>query len=184
MKKLWFVWLALTAFSLPSFAQETDNVSAPYEVIVPDKGFTLKKSQVPASVLEARNTDFKMNDPVTWTKFPYSLKDYGWEYDASDKVDYYKVSMRAANNKMIYAVYSAKGDLIATKEETTNAELPSYVLESFSKSKYKDWQIIGNKEIIKFYNTKNSVQQVIRLEIKKGSQVKHINFNYEVKMDK
>ena len=184
MKKLLFVWLALTAFSLPSFAQETGSTSAPYEVVVPDKGFTMKESQVSFSVLKARSTNFKMNGPVTWTKFPYTLKDYGWVYDESDKVDYYKVSMKAANNKMIYAVYSAKGDLIATKEETTNAELPAYVLDAFSKSKYKDWQIIGNKEVIHFYNEKNSVKQVIRLTIAKDNEVKHINFNYEGKVDK
>ena len=65
MKKLLFVWLALTAFSLPSFAQDTNTYSAPYEVVIPDKGFTLKESQIPLSVLKARSTNFKMNDPVT-----------------------------------------------------------------------------------------------------------------------
>ena len=183
MKKLLFAWLALTIFSLPSFAQETGTRSDPYEVVVPDKGFTLKKNQIPVSILKARSADFKMNDPVTWTKFPYTLKDYGWVYDTSNTVDYYKVSMKASNNKMIYAVYSSKGDLIATKEETTNAELPPYVLESFSKSKFKDWKIIGNKEVIKFFNKDKSVKQVIRLEIKKDNEVKHINFNYEGKVE-
>ncbi len=185
MKKLLFVWLALTSFVLPSFAQVAGNTNVPYEVVVPDKGFVLKKNQVPLSVQKARNIDFKVDEPITWTKFPYTLKDYGWVYDESGvKADYYHVSMKAGKDKKIYAVYSAKGDLIATKEETTNAKLPPYVFESLSNSKYKDWTVVGNKEVIQFFNKKKRVKQFIRLTITKDNVIKHINFNYEGKVDK
>lgn len=185
MKKFLFAWFALTSFLLPSFAQDAGNTNQPYEVVVPDKGFVLKKSQVPLSVQKARNIDFKVDEPITWTKFPYTLKDFGWEYDESGtKADHYHVTMKDSKGRIIYAVYSAKGDLIATKEETTNAKLPAYVLESLSKSKYKDWTIVGNKEVVKFFNKKKSVKQFVRLTITKDNEIKHINFNYEGKVEK
>jgi len=185
MKKLLFTLFALTSFLLPSFAQDAGNTNQPYEVVVPDKGFVLKRNQVPLSVQKARNIDFKVDEPITWTKFPYTLKDFGWEYDESGtKADYYHVTMKDSKGKMIYAVYSSKGDLIATKEETTNAKLPAYVLESLAKSKYKDWTIVGNKEVVQFFNKKKSVKQFIRLTIAKDNEIKHINFNYEGAVDK
>lgn len=179
MKKLLFTCLALMAFMLPLVAQ-VDHDYNPNDEAIPESGFELKNEQVPLSVRAAMKVDFKMENPATWTKFPYALHEYGWVYDkaASDvKPDFYRVTMKTAKGRLS-AVYSAKGDLVSTREESTNIEIPPYVLESLSKSKYKDWTVIGNKEIIKYYHDKSSVEQHIRLTLAKDNVVRSISFNY------
>lgn len=182
MKKLLFTWLALMAFMLPSVAQ-VDHDYNPNEEAIPETSLKLKNEQIPLSVQTAMKADFKMDNPATWTKFPYALQEYGWVYDkgaADVKPDFYQVSMKT-NEGRLSAVYSAKGDLVATREESTNMAIPPYVLESLSKSKYKDWTIIGNKEVIRYYHDKNSVEQHIRLTLTKDDVVRSISFNYQGK---
>lgn len=184
MKKSLFIGLTFVLLMPPLLAQ-VDHDYNPNDLI-PTESFTLTKDQIPPSVIKAVNADFNINDPVSWTKFPYALKEYGWVYDkgASDvKPERYEVSMKTSKGNELYAVYSAEGNLIATREESTNISIPPNVMESLSKSKYKDWTIVGNKEVIRYYHDKNSVEQHFRLTVEKDSVRRSISFNYQSSMD-
>jgi hypothetical protein len=180
MKKLLITCLAATAFMLPLLAQVDHDFNANDQE--PVEKFNLTKAQIPPAIVKAVNTDFKMSDSISWTKFPYALKEYGWVYDkgASDvKPDRYEVNMRSHDGKEFYAVYSAEGNLIATREVSMNVPVPPSVMESLSKSKYKDWIIVDNKEVIRYYHDSNSVEQHFRLTIEKDSVRRSISFNYQ-----
>jgi hypothetical protein len=180
MKKLMFSCLVILVFALPTIAQ-VDHDYNPND-LVPVSGPNLSKDQVPASVIKAASTDFNLSKPETWTKFPYALKEYGWVYDkaASDvKPDRYEVSMKATNGDDLYAVYSSDGVLITTREVNNNAPVPASVMDELSKSQYKDWKIVGNKETIRYYHDKNSVEQHFRLTVEKNNVKRSISFNYQ-----
>jgi hypothetical protein len=180
MKKVFITCLASMAFVFSSLAQ----VDHDYNVndLVPVVTFELARNQIPPAVLSAANKDFSISDPQSWTKFPYALKEYGWVYDkgASDvKPNRYEVKMTTSNGSEFYAVYSAEGNLIATREMSINVPIPQSVKESLSNSKYKDWTVVGNKEVIRYYHDKKSVEQHFRVTVEKDNSTKSISFNYQ-----
>jgi hypothetical protein len=180
MKKLIFSCLVILVFALPTIAQ-VDHDYNPKD-LVPVPGPNLSKDQVPASVIKAASIDFNLSKPETWTKFPYALKEYGWVYDkdaADVKPDRYEVSMKATNGDDLYAVYSSDGVLITTREVNNNAPVPASVLEALSKSQYKDWKIVGNKETIKYYHDKKNVEQHFRVTVEKDNVKRTVSFNYQ-----
>lgn len=86
--------------------------------------------------------------------------------------------MKTQKGNDLFAVYSADGNLIATREMVTNVPVPPSVQESLSKSQYKDWKVTGTKEIIKYFHDKNSVEQHSRLTVEKDNVKRSISFNY------
>jgi hypothetical protein len=180
MKKLIFSCLVILVFVLPTIAQ-VDHDYNPKD-LVPVPGASLSKDQVPASVIKAASTDFNLSKPDTWTKFPYALKEYGWVYDkdaADVKPDRYEVSMKATNGDDLYAVYSSDGVLITTREVNNNAPVPPSVMEALSKSQYKAWKTVGNKETIKYYHDKKNVEQHFRVTVEKDNVKRTVSFNYQ-----
>jgi hypothetical protein len=180
MKKLLYTGFAILMFSIPTMGQ-VDHDYNPNDK-VPVTGAYLKKDQVPASVMKALYTDFSLNDPLTWTKFPYALKEYGWVYDSAGtsdiKPDRYQVSMKTNSGHDLYAVYSSDGILIATREISVDVPLPLSVKQKLAKSIYKDWAIVGNKEIIKYFHDKKYVEQHIRVTVAKDNVRRTLSFNY------
>jgi hypothetical protein len=182
MKKFLVSLLALSGFLFPLLAQvDHDYNPNDRDAIV---NATITKDQVPAAVLKAVNVQFNLNNPLTWSKFPYALKEYGWVYDvgASDlKLDRYEVTMKTKTGDDLWAVYSADGNLITTREMSPNIALPANVQESLAKSQYKDWTVVGNKEIIRYYHDRNasSVEQHFRVTVQKDNVKKSISFNYQ-----
>lgn len=180
MKKLIIAAIILMALSFQMMAQ-IDHDYNPKDVI-PATGVVISSSQVPVSVIQAMKVDFKLEDPKTWTKFPYALKEYGWVYDVDAsgvQPDRYEVSMKTDNGSELFAVYSSDGKLIATREVFVNKALPASVKEKIANSIYKDWTVVGNKEIIKYYYDKNSVDQHFRVTLAKDNVKRTISFNYE-----
>jgi hypothetical protein len=182
MKKLLITCLAFMAFVLPILAQDHDFNPNDREPVLTA---TISKDQVPASVLKAVSVQFDKNNPLTWTKFPYALLEYGWVYDvgASNlQLDHYQVTMKTNTGNELDAIYTSKGELVETREMSTNVPVPASVMEAFSKSKYKDWTMVGNKEIIRFYhdyNNNNSVEQHFRITVEKNKVKRSISFNYQ-----
>lgn len=183
MKKQLITCIGLIAFMLPVFAQ-VDHDYNPNDR-VPIVNTTITKDQVPAAVSKAVNIQFDKNNPLTWSKFPYALKEYGWVYDAgaSDlQLNRYEVTMKTSTGNDLWAVYAANGDLVETREMSTNVAIPPTVLDALSKSQYKDWTIVGNKEIIRYYhdNDNTSVEQHFRITVEKDNVKRSISFNYQV----
>lgn len=185
MKNLFFFGIAFIFFSLPVIAQ-VDHDYNPNDR-EPITSLNLTKEQIPPSILKALSTDFSLNDPLTWTKFPFALKEYGWVYDSvgasSVKPDRYQVSMKTNSGHDLYAVYSAEGNLIATREISQDVPLPLSVKQKLAKSIYKNWAIIGNKEIIRYYHDKKSVEQHIRVTVAKDNVKRTLSFNYQATDD-
>jgi hypothetical protein len=184
MKKLFITCLTLVAFTIPSLAQ----VDHDYNLDDREPAISTKitKDQVPAAIVKAVNVQFDKNNPVTWSKFPYALKEYGWVYDVAAEnlqLDRYEVTMKTPNGDDLWAVYTNKGELVETREMSKNTIIPQSVMNEFSKSQYKDWKIVGNREIIRFYHdhqlNKNSVEQHFRITVEKDGAKRGISFNWQ-----
>jgi len=182
MKKLLVSVLVFLGFLFPLLAQ----VDHDYNVNdrVPIVNATITRDQVPPAVIKSAQTRFDMGNSATWSKFPYALKEYGWVYDvgASDVVlDRYEVTLKNKQNRELWAVYTAKGDLVESREIANDVAMPANILEALSKSQYKDWKVVGNKEIIKYYHDhdNSSVEQHFRLTVEKDGVKKSISFNFK-----
>jgi hypothetical protein len=86
----------------------------------------------------------------------------------------------------LWAVYAANGDLIETREVAKDAALSPTVMDKLSKSQYKDWKVVGNKEIIKYYhdNDFTSVEQHVRVTVEKDNVKRSISFNDQATSNK
>jgi hypothetical protein len=182
MKKLFVSLFALAGFLFPLLAQ-VDHDYNPNDR-VPVVNTTITKEQVPAAVLKSVNNQFDKNNPVTWSKFPFALKEYGWVYDvgAADlNLNHYEVTMKTPTGAELWAVYSADGDLIETREVSKNVPLPRIAQEELAKSQYKDWKVVGDKEIIRYYHDhdKTSAEQHLRVTVEKDGVKRSISFNYQ-----
>jgi hypothetical protein len=184
MKKLIVSMLAFTGFLIPVLAQ----VDHDYNVLDREPAIreSILKENVPAAIVKAVNVQFDKNNPVTWSKFPYALKEYGWVYDAATEnltLDRYEVTMKTPQGDDLWAVYTANGELVETKEVSRNTAMPPSIMEKFTKSQYKDWNIVGNKEVINFYHdhdmNKNNVEQHFRITVQKDGVKRSISFNWQ-----
>jgi hypothetical protein len=184
MKKLLITCFTLTSFLVPSVGQVDHdfNVNDREPVLTN----TILKEQVPAAVLKSVSVQFDKDKPVTWSKFPYALKEYGWVYDVGSenlKLDRYEIEMKTTTGGDLWAVYTNKGELVETREVSKNTAIPKSVMEEFMNSQYKDWNIVGNKEIIMFYHdhdlNKSNVEQHFRITVEKGGVKRSISFNWQ-----
>ena len=187
MKKLLVLVLVFSGFIFPLFAQ----VDHDYNVNdrVPVVKATITKDQVPAVVLKAAQTRFDLKDPGSWSKFPYALKEYGWVYDVGAQnvnLDRYEVTMKNSLGHELWAVYAANGDLVESREAAKDVAIPRHVQLALANSQYKDWTVVGDKEIIKYYHDHDnkSVEQHFRLTVQKDKVTRSISFNFEGNSDK
>jgi hypothetical protein len=180
MKKLIVSVVAFTGFLFPLLAQ-VDHDQRENDII-PVETLTLKKEQVPAAIVKAVNNEFATAQAFTWGKFPYVLEKYGWvvaKDAANQKPDRYEVYIKAHDGSDIYAIYSPDGTIIQSRVIRKNAALPSSVLQALAKSQYKDWNVVGDKELIKYFNAKNDVEEHFRITVEKNNVKKTISFNYK-----
>jgi hypothetical protein len=184
MKKLLFSFLVFSGFLFPLLAQ----VDHDYNVNdrVPVVNATITKEQVPAAVLKAAQTQLDLNNPATWSKFPFALKEYGWVYDAAASdiiLDRYEVQMVNKEGHELWAVYTANGELVESREAAKDVPVPANIQKELANSQYKDWKVVGNKEIIKYYHdhstSTTSVEQHFRLTVEKDNIRKSISFNFQ-----
>jgi hypothetical protein len=183
MKKFLISILVFSGFLLPLLAQIDHDFNLNDRVPVVNAIIT--KDQVPAAVIKAAQTELDLSNPATWSRFPYALKEYGWVYDvgASDiKLNRYEVQMKNKQGHDLWAVYSADGELIESREASKDVAMPAHVMLELSKSQYKDWTVVGDKEIIRYYHDHNNnanVEQHFRLTVQKDNVKRSISFNFQ-----
>jgi hypothetical protein len=182
MKKLLVSVLVFSGFVFPLLAQVDHDYNVNDRVPVVNASIT--KDQIPAAVLKAAQTQFNLDDPGTWSKFPYALKEYGWVYDvgASDiKLDRYEVRMKNKEGHDLWAIYTVNGELVESREAAKDVAMPHNVIVALANSEYKDWKVVGDKEIIKYYHDHKStnVEQHFRLTVEKDNVKKSISFNFQ-----
>ena len=180
MKKLIVTLFAFMGFLFPLLAQvdhdQNENEGIPQESLI------LKKDQIPAAIVKAVSSDFINGEAFRWGKFPFVLEKYGWVIAKgmeNQKPDYYEVNIKAHDGSDIYAVYSPDGTIIQSKTIRKNFALPLSVTQALAKSQYKDWTIVGDKELIRFYNSKNDIEEHFRITIEKNNVKKTVSFNYK-----
>lgn len=184
MKRTLVLIAMVLTFILPSAAQVShDYMAGDREPVVTA---TISKEQVPAVVVNAVSRQFDKSNPLTWSRFPYALKEYGWVYDVgADNVvlDRYEVTMKTDKGNDLWAVYTNNGELVETREMSTNIAIPQDIMNQFLNSQYKDWKIVGNKEIIKFYHDhsldKSKIEQHFRINVEKDGIKRAISFNWK-----
>jgi hypothetical protein len=180
MKKLVLSILAFTGFLFPLLAQ-VDHDQRDNEIL-PVESLTLKKDQIPAAIVKAVNDDFATGQPFRWGKFPYILEKYGWVVakDAENqKPDRYEVNIKAHDGSDVYAVYGSDGTIIQSRIVRKNAPMPANVMQALEKSQYKGWNVVGDKELIKYFNSKADVEEHFRITVEKNNVKKTISFNYK-----
>jgi hypothetical protein len=185
MKKLVLLLLASTGFMFPLFSQ-IDHVIDDNEA-VPIESLTLKKDQVPKPIIDAVKSDFKSDQAFTYGKFPYVLKKYAWVVDpdqANKKPDFYEVYIKSNDGSDIWAIYNPDGKIVESKTIRKDANLPMNVDQALAKSQYKDWKVVGDKELIKYFDTKNNVEEHVKVTVEKSGQKKNITFNLTEPMSK
>jgi hypothetical protein len=180
MKKLFILFIALIPFVLEITAQ-VDHDYNPKD-ITPELGEPLSLNNIPKAVLKSFNTDFTRPGKQTWYRFPFPLKEYGWVYD-KDAVgvnpNQYEVTMEMADGTLWSAVYSAAGTLLATRDIYNNGVIPASVREALANSKYKNWTIVGNTEVIKYYYDSKNFDKHFRLTVEKDNVRRSISFNFK-----
>jgi hypothetical protein len=184
MKKVVFTFLAFIAIAVGATAQVAHDFNPSDRE--PGVLAKLTVDQVPPSVVNAVKTQFDKNKPETWSKFPYALKEYGWVYDlgaAEVNLDRYEVIMKTDKNTDLWAVYTNKGELVETREVSKDIAMPADILTQFQNSQYKDWKIVGNKEVIRFYHDhsldKTKIEQHFRINVEKDGVKRAVSFNYK-----
>jgi hypothetical protein len=107
-----------------------------------------------------------------------------YDIGASDiMLDRYEVQMKSKEGHDLWAVYTANGELVESREAAKDVAVPTKIQKELANSQYKDWKIVGNKEIIKYYhdhsNSTSSVEQHFRLTVEKDNVRRSISFNYQ-----
>jgi hypothetical protein len=180
MKKF-FIFLIAIVFLVLKISAQVDHDYNPKD-ITPSLGEPLTLDNIPTAVLKTFHTDFTRPGKQTWYSFPYPLKEYGWVYDKDAKdvqPDQYEVVVEMENETVWSAVYSAAGTLLATRDEYKNSEIPASVKEALENSKYKNWTIVGNIEIINYYYDRKNFDKHFRLTVEKNNVRRSISFNFK-----
>jgi hypothetical protein len=187
MKKIYFVLMLAIVVSFSVKAQPNeDALMSEYVPVVASK---IQASNIPASISKDVNTLFDKDNPLTWSKFPYKFKDFGWVYEVGNpekKLSRYEVSIKTSRGGFLWGRYNADGDLVETKEISENIAVPKYILDALYTGPYKDWKIVGNKEVVNFYQNKDNptAEQNFKLNIEKGNMKKKLAFQYEANSGK
>jgi len=180
MKKLFVSVLAFLGFLFPLLSQVDHDYSITDKI--PVETLTLKKEQIPPAIIKAVTSDFSTGQALTYGKFPFVLENYGWVINkdaAGEKPDHYEVLIKANDGSDVYAVYAPDGSIIQSRSLYKNITIPAEVKNSLAKGQYKDWTIVGDKEIIKFYNSKKDVEEHFRITVEKNNVKRSISFNYK-----
>lgn len=180
MKKLILSLVCLTGSIFPLLSQvdhdQRENEEVPIESLI------LKKDQIPAPIVSAVARDFKEGQAFKYGKFPYVLEKYGWvvsKEGANQKPDRYEVYIKAKDGSDVYAIYNPDGTILQSKIIRKNATLPPTVLQALAKSQYNGWNIVGDKEVIKYFNSPNNVEEHFRITVEKNNVKKTISFNFK-----
>ena len=179
MKKILVTVLAFAGIIFPLTAQVApDYLNSD---IIPVESLTLKKDQVPPAIAKAVSTDFKTGQPLTWSKFPYALKNYRWTLvpaSESEKPNLYEVEIKT-NEGNVFAIYKPDGTILQSRLSFTNAPLPETVITALEKSQFRDWKIVGDKELIDYNKDKGNVLEHFRIYVKKDNMKHSISFNFK-----
>lgn len=187
MKILFLIAIVLVAFMLPMKAQGDQTYDLTENV--PNGAVKISKPNELKSIDQAINAKFDKNNPATWSAFPHTLKEYGWLYDFGNSehpTSQYEVIFKSRQGEVMDGTYNVEGDLIKSTEVSKNIPIPGYIMDALFQSQYKDWQIVGDKEVVKFYNTsdKSVANQDFMLKVEKDNKIKKLTFNYEAEAGK
>lgn len=179
MKKLLVLVLVYGGIALPLMAQSQDYLK--FKVEVPMESLVLHAQQVPPALAKTVNIDFRDSRPLTWERLPNSLESYKWTTFPSapdKKADHYQVIVKANNGSNIIADYSADGTVLQSRSMYNDAPLPQHVVAALENSRYKGWNIAGDKEIIKYDNNANNIKEHYKIRVEKNNEMRNISFNY------
>ncbi len=187
MKRLLFTLTFLAVLVLPMLAQASDD--AYLSDLIPIVKARIEKDQVPPAIVKAVNIRFDKANPLTWSRVPFELKDFGWVYDINSseiKPANYEVMMKTTGKSDLMAIYGENGDLQQTTQLSRNVPIPRYIQEAIATGEYKDWTVTSDREFIKFYRGKGNIaaDQHFRVTLMKDNKRKNLAFNYEARTDK
>lgn len=178
-----FALIALAAINFSVIAQSSQySSSGDYVAVV---AASIPGDELPPQISHSVNLRFDKNNPLTWSKFPYKINDFGWVYEVGpqeDKLSRYEVTMRTSSGGYFYGYYNAEGDLVETMERSKDIPVPRYIMVALYETPYRDWKIVGNREVVNFYqNTSDPVaEQHFKLIVEKDNKRKRLAFNYDV----
>lgn len=186
MKKLFIKSFILLAFVVPAQAQ-TDFPVLDYARVITA---VIPGDQVSDEVLSSISFEFDRNNPVTWSKFPFSMADYGWVYDMGEEnnnLNHFVVTMKTNKQDDYWAMYSKNGELLESREISRNISIPSHIRDEFAKSEFNDWKIVETKESVRFSHdhdfNKSLVKHQFRLTVEKDGDQKSLKYSWKSSYD-
>ena len=178
MKKLPFTLLLLVlAFSIATAQDPIETESVTIQKV--------KRGEVPAVVLTAFEQDFPGGKAIEYSLMPLKTYKSQWVVTPAAnnddfngmKPDYYDIYCKGSNF-VTHAIYNANGKLLKFSEKVTDAALPTSITQSISAGAYKDWVIVGDKEIV---NTASKKPDYYRVKLEKGHHHKYLYFDTDGK---
>ncbi len=168
MKKSLFLLMGLMLLTFPILAQLSEEGPAEF--------LTLKKGNIPLSVLKAAEQLFQGNTQVAWGVFPYELKNYGWvvDKDYNEPINHYQIRFKAKDGSDIDAVFESTGELISSRIINKKAPVPPVIVKALEAGPYKDWKIIG--DVMKINNNQKKVVEHYAVKLSKGNMTKNLYF--------
>ncbi len=183
MKRLIVTCLVIFFCLYPVFPQELDPEDEPAEE-APVATLILKKDQIPTEVQKSAGKDFTYGVPVQWSNFPYLFQKYGWtvvtEGSEDVKPDRYAVTIKTKGGGTFDAVYTANGKLLRSREILKDGPLPQVVETSLNESKYKNWKVFADKELIRDFENQGLKHYVVK--VKNGNEKKALYFDEQGKL--
>lgn len=168
MKKL-LICLALIGIFNVSFCQIHSNL---YENI-----------ELRSVVVNAPNYAYlqKVQDkhtPIRVKKMQHKVSRYDIKsdnvYDLSYE-DNYKVIFEETKSKVI-VTYDKNGNILTSYEKFDDVRLPKNVYATIA-NKYPKWAIINDTYLVKYYQKKDKVQKIYKIEIAKDGATKNLRIN-------
>lgn len=168
MKKL-LIYLAVIGFINLGFSQIHQNYVDNYQlasVVINAPNYTyLQKVQ-----------DF--NTPVRVKKLENQVASYNIKsdpiYDLAFE-DKYKVIFEETKSKIV-VTYDKHGNILTSFEKFEDVRLPQDIYASIAND-YPGWAIVNDTYIVKYYQNKEEVRKIYKIEISKDDTTKNLRIN-------
>lgn len=181
MKKILLSLIVLAAINFSVVAQSNFYPTGEYVAVVTAD---IPVASLPALISKTVNVRFDKDNPLTWSKLPYKLNDFGWVYEVGtpeERLARYEVSMKTTRGGFFKGFYNEEGELVETIERSKDITVPRYIMEALLSGPYKDWTVVGNKEVVNFFQNSDNPKAVqkVKLVIEKDKVKRTLAFNYE-----
>jgi hypothetical protein len=179
MKRLFLSLLAIAGTLFPLLAQ-TEGDPAETESL-PVESLTLRKQQIPQLISNEIRSDILAGKPVIKDKLPTVKDNYPWinTTESNRKSPaFYEAFIKGYGGTNIFVKYNPDGTVTESEVMRKNAALPHNVAEDLAKSQYSGWNVISDREVLKYVSSEGDIREHFRITVEKNNTKKNVTFDY------